>query len=674
MSVGRNDPCPCGSGKKYKKCCGLAQNKPSAGADYGDALKLYESGNLPAAMAACQRVLAKNPAHHDARHLVGVIHYNLGVARQQQGALHEALSYYAKALEQFPDEPDIHANMGTAYYELGDGDHTLQHYLKYLSRVPEDLPIQNRVAALLVQQGDMNGAESHYRAVLAYDPRNLTAIAGLARVHEQCLDVDAAIGQYQRVLDIKDNPDERLRLLALMIRRGQLDEVARQLVECLDRYPGNHEFHYLLADVYRQQGNEQKADDVYRALLAAYPDDLQIRLHWAQLKESLHQLEGAGALIDEILQRCPDEEEALLLQAKILRRQKRFDEAESVLNKAVPAGDRTDAYSVNYYFELGTLLDRCGQYDEAFGAMSRANLVNREFRQNRFDQSQQTRAFEHVKEVLGQAVLSRFPECEQTTTGTTPVFVVGFPRSGTTLLEQMLASHPEITAGDELPLMTALENHYCQTALGSRHPYPDCLADVDIECDVVNSMRDFYLQGAAGYGLPADENRFFTDKMPLNLLYLGLIHLLFPDSPIIHIHRHPLDACLSAFFTNFSVGNRYAMKLEDTAFYYAQVMSLVEHYKQHMEMNYLEIRYEDLVTNNEPTLRRVLDFIGVPWDSRCLDYHRTARVSKTSSYEQVTQALYTTSIGRYRHYLKHIEVVTRQLRPLITAFGYRLDS
>jgi len=648
----------------------MAQSKRPPGEDYGHAVQLYESGNLQAAMAVCQNIFTRNPAHPEARHLVGVINYNQGVALQQQGALNEALGYYVGALEQFPDEPDIHANMGTAYYELGNMDYAQQHYLQYLRLVPDDLPIHNRVAALLAEQGDLSGAESHYQAVIVQDTRNLTAINGLAGVYEQSLDVDAAVRQYRLSLDIEDAPETRLRLLELMIRRGQLEEVTHELVEILDRYPDNYDFHYLLAEVYRQQGNDEKADDVYRALQAACPENQQIFIRWAKLKESLNQLKPAEALVEKALQHCPDEEEALLPQAKLLRRQKRFEEAEGILRKAAPIAKRTDAYSVNYYFELGTLLDRAGRYDDAFAALSRANQVNRDFRHNQFDQSQQARAFEHVKEVLRQAVLRRFPECRQVTTGATPIFVVGFPRSGTTLLEQMLASHPEITGGDELPLMTAIENHYCQTALRSNLPYPDCMAESDITCDAVNSMCDFYLQGAAGYGLPAGENRFFTDKMPLNLQYLGLIHLLFPDSPIVHIHRHPLDTCLSAFFTNFSVGNRYAMKLEDTAFYYAQVMSLVEHYKQQLDMNYLEVRYEDLVTNSEQTLQRILDFVDVPWDDHCLDFHHTSRVAKTSSYEQVTQPLYSTSIGRYRNYLKHVEAIRPQLESLISAFGY----
>jgi hypothetical protein len=112
------------------------------------------------------------------------------------------------------------------------------------------------------------------------------------------------------------------------------------------------------------------------------------------------------------------------------------------------------------------------------------------------------------------------------------------------------------------------------------------------------------------------------------------------------------------------------MKIDDTAFYYEQVMSLVEHYKQHLNLNYLEISYEDLVTNNEATLKQVLEFIGVPWDSRCLDYRATSKVAKTASYEQVTQPLYTSSIGRYRNYHKHVEEISQQLNPLIKNMGY----
>jgi hypothetical protein len=168
--------------------------------------------------------------------------------------------------------------------------------------------------------------------------------------------------------------------------------------------------------------------------------------------------------------------------------------------------------------------------------------------------------------------------------------------------------------------------------------------------------------------------RWFTDKMPLNETHLGLIGLIFPRSPIIHVIRHPLDVMLSVFSNQLTHGFYCAYALETAAKHYALIADLIAHYRTEMALRYLAIRYEDVVSNQEASVRRMLDWIGEPFDEQCLKFHENKRYARTASYAQVTEPLYDRSRYRYRHYIKQLEPILPILEPAITRLGYTIDT
>jgi hypothetical protein len=193
----------------------------------------------------------------------------------------------------------------------------------------------------------------------------------------------------------------------------------------------------------------------------------------------------------------------------------------------------------------------------------------------------------------------------------------------------------------------------------------------------LDNLRDYYLQKVAQMGVlshdPDKQISWFTDKMPLNETHLGLIALLFPEAPLIHVIRHPLDIMVSAVSNHFTHGFFCATALETTAKHYVRVMDLVQSYRSEMALRYLPVRYEDMVTDQEGTVRSVLDFIGADFDPKCLQFHENQRYARTASYAQVTERLYDRSRFRYRHYRKHLEPVIPLLRPVIERLGYTVD-
>jgi hypothetical protein len=267
------------------------------------------------------------------------------------------------------------------------------------------------------------------------------------------------------------------------------------------------------------------------------------------------------------------------------------------------------------------------------------------------------------------------PRAEPVREGPQPIFIVGFPRSGTTMVEQSLSAHPKISAGDELTFINEISN-LMPRMLDSPLPYPEALADLWMgdQRQGLDNLRDFYLQRARQLGFIEPGSAWFTDKMPLNEMHLGLIGLIFPEAPIIHVLRHPLDVVLSVFSNHLTHGYYCANALETIAQHYMLIFGLVEHYRREMALKYLPVRYEDIVIDQESHMRRITSFIGLPFDEKCLKFHENRRYARTASYAQVTEKLYDTSRFRYRHYLTHLAPVIPILEPAILSLGYTVEG
>jgi hypothetical protein len=190
----------------------------------------------------------------------------------------------------------------------------------------------------------------------------------------------------------------------------------------------------------------------------------------------------------------------------------------------------------------------------------------------------------------------------------------------------------------------------------------------------LDNLRDFYLQRVRQAGILEPGARWFTDKMPLNETHLGLIALLFPASPIIHLVRHPLDVVVSVFSNQLTHGFYCAYELESAARHYALIADLIAHYRREMAMRYLPVRYEDMVDEQEATIRRMLDFIGEDFDESCVNFHQNRRYARTASYAQVTEKLYDRSRFRYRNYVKHLAPIVPILQPAIDRLGYVVEG
>jgi TPR repeat protein len=581
--------------------------------------------------------------------------------------------------------------------------------------VPGPLEALLRRARDALANGDMVAAESLCIHVLNVAPRVPEALWMLCQIRGRADNQRAAMSLLRRLVAIDPNHlDATLELTSLLFQRGDMasaEPLARNAVRLAPADPRAHrlmamvltehgcpqpgEHHYRRAIELSQtadpilqanlawnlkcQGKTGEARRLYEESVKAAPDVFQTWLGWARLEEADRDFAAARLRLEQAARIRPGDP-ALRLERAVLRSREGDDLAAlaelepSDSERDHPGGRATETLNSYALLEKGRILDRLGRYDEAFACFDEAKRREREASGITYHDREAREAAKRLRAFFVGGRVRLFPATPAAANSAQPIFILGFPRSGTTLVEQALSNHPGISAGDELPFINEFSETIPQL-LGSPLSYPEALSELWMGDGRhgLELLRDVYLRKAVARRVAEPGTRWFTDKMPLNEMHLGLITLIFPRSPLIHVLRHPLDVILSAFSHHLTHGYFCALALETIARHYVLVMELVEHYRTEMALRYLPVRYEDMVEDIAGSVRRMLDFIGEPFDLGCVSFHRNGRLPQTPSYAQVAEPLYDRSKFRYRHYLKHLDPVIPIVAPMISRLGYTLD-
>jgi tetratricopeptide (TPR) repeat protein len=506
---------------------------------------------------------------------------------------------------------------------------------------PNNLPATQALAMLLFNRGALAEAEVHARNSVRIGPLDIQSHNLMGLIMTEAERPQVGEYHYRRAMELHGAPHAVL-----------MANLAWNL---------------------RNQGRIAESRQLYEEALNLDPTLLRALYGWARLEETDRNFARAAELLDRAEGLSPGNTELLLERAILHRRTGALDKAISVLGQ-VERVRGSDGLLPREWQEKGILLDRMGRHAEAFEAFSESKRALKKITGKSYlaaDAEAMARRLTSFF-IAGRAQI--LPRAAVRPGVPQPVFITGFPRSGTTMVEQMLSAHPDIAAGDELPVINELTS-LAPRLLGSPLGYPDALSELWLgdKREGLEGLRDHYLQRARQLGVPREGVRWFTDKMPLNETHLGLIGLIFPQSPVIHMLRHPLDVVLSVFSNHMTHGFFCATELKTIAQHYVLVMNLVGHYRREMSSRYLPVRYEDLVERQEDGLRAMLEFIGAAYDPRCLNFHENRRYARTASYAQVTEKLHARSLYRYRSYRTQLEPVIPILQPVIARLGYVID-
>jgi tetratricopeptide (TPR) repeat protein len=597
-------PCPCGSGLRYARCCGLDWTAPWSAPD--------PPSDLDRVRAA---LVANNRA--------------------------EAQQRLIELLERSP----MHVGALGMLYELHAAEGRTAAMESLLARIvrldPNNLPATQVLALLLFNKGALAQAEHHARNAVRIAPTDAQSHNLMGMIMTEAQRPQVGEHHYRQAMKLIATPSPIL--------------VAN------------------LAWNLKNQGRMPESRALYKESMRLDPTIFQTLYGWARMEETDRNFARAGELLDAAERLSPENPSVVLQRAILHGRVKAYDQALAALEDIEQRREGGGLGPIEWS-EKGQLLDRMGRYVEAFVAFSEAKRSLRAL-------TGQTYMAEEAASLVGRLTaffvaprLEILPRAGVRSDVAQPIFIVGFPRSGTTMIEQTLSAHPLISAGDELPVVGELTG-LIPRMLNSPLAYPEALAELWLgdQIEGLDNLRDYYLQRARQLGVFRKAARWFTDKMPLNETHLGLIGLIFPQAPIIHVLRHPLDVVLSVFSNHLTHGFYCAYDLMSIARHYVLVMDLVEHYRREMALRYLPIRYEDVVDRQKESVRQTLAFIGAPYDRRCLDFHENRRYARTASYAQVTEKLYDRSRYRYLNYREQLAPVIPILEPSIKRLGYTIE-
>lgn len=451
-----------------------------------------------------------------------------------------------------------------------------------------------------------------------------------------------AVGRYEAALELDPgNATFHYRLAYAALRGNREWLVERHLLEAVRLRPWYAAAHEVLGQWYALKARHAEAMRHSAAAVALEPGSAQMIVSRAGVLAGAGDAAGAWALLEPLMDVAGLGERVAIVYAQIAGRLGREREAAerglAHLRKWATGGRAVPAERPQLLFALAGLLDGLGRYGEA------AELVvaARGMLGVAFDAGAHARG---VEARAGYFTAERMRRLPRATHGSErPVFVVGMPRSGTSLVEQILASHPAVYGAGELEAVPAVPGELAATYGGAA--YPEVLDGVGVEW--LNAAAGRYL---AAVGAMNGTARYVTDKMPLNFLELGLIELLFPGSRVIHCVRDARDTCVSCYMTDTAVGGGFCRNFETLAGYYRAYARIMAHWREVLTVPVLEVRYEDVVADVEGSARSMLEFLGLGWDERCVRFHENRRPVATASREQVRKPLYASSVGRWRNY------------------------
>lgn len=524
---------------------------------------------------------------------------------QAAGRLVEAERAYRELAASDEHREAVLEALADMYLQSGHTAQAIDTLVLLTEEVPDRQYYYDLLASTLDQMGQTGAAINHYQRLLARRPDLADAHYNLALLYKNEKRFAEAVFEYEEAirLDI-DQVEEAYSNLGVLYSEMRDATLARSMYE--KALGANGEYIpalFNLAALFEETGERQPAIEIYRQILAIEPE------HWDSLCRLAYAQKTTSADYEII----------------------------GSLRRAIENLSNDDASHEGLHFALGKVLDDVESFDDAFAAYKVANELGKR-RGLPYDRAAAEQVFGELTKLFDKEWLEK----TETSCPSAPIFVCGMFRSGSTLVEQILAAHPSIRAGGELDFLPWL-------AARRLAPYPQRLES--ISADELRQVADEYLAQVRMI-FPDEEN--VTDKRPDNFLHVGLIRAMFPAARIVVTKRELRDNCLSIYFQQLGGNLRYATDLANIAHYYRQQERLMAHWQAVLGENVFSVDYDELVRNPEPILRKLIEFLGLPWDERCLDFQRSESLVKTASVWQVREPLHKRSSGRWQNYASSI--------------------
>ena len=628
-------------------------------ANLGEMCRL--AGRLDEAIAASRRAIALDPNNAGA-------HSNLGIALFEQGRFEEALELYDRAIALQDYFAQAHSNRGNALQRLKRFAEAEPSYRRAVELQPNFAEAWNNLGTCLRELKRAAEAETVYRKALDLQPNNPDTLDNLALAVKDLDRLDEAANLLQRALVIEQNSDKiHLHYGTVLLDQKKVEEAAAAAGRALALNPNNHDTINLMGRVAFERGDLDSALIDYRRALTLKPDLADAHNNIGNVLKELGRLAEAEEAYLQALRLDPNIAGVYVNLAD----SKKFAPGDTHLVAMETLAAKPDGLSksdrMQLDFALGKAYADLQDYPRSFRHLLDGNAAKRATIS--YDQKSVLALFDQIENVFTAELIAA--KAGGGEPSPSPIFVIGMPRSGTTLVEQIIASHPLVHGAGELQTF----NDVILTVHGpdgSTLSYPEFVPTLDaaalrqIGSHYIAALRELALK--QGDRKNANQIQRITDKMPSNYYFVGLIHLALPNAKIIHSIRDPVDTCISCFSKLFSAEQNHTYDLAELGRYYSRYERLMAHWRRVLpEGSVLDVRYEDVVADLEGQARRIIAHCGLPWDDRCLSFHRTERPIRTASATQVRKPIYKSAVGRWRVY-------EEQLGPLLNALNDRIVS
>lgn len=667
--------------------------------------RLYGQGKFEQAEKVCRQLLQARPGNADAHNI-------LGVSLNAQGRADEAIASLQRAIEFAPAASNVHANLGEILRQNKKIDEAAKVLEKAVELDPQNAQALNNLGITYFERRQPKRAIEYYCRAIEASPPLAEAHNNLGNARRVVGDIDGAIQAYQDALVHRERyPEAYNNLGTLLQQRGQVDEAEHAFRKAINQNPGYIEPYDNLANIQIGKKNDIEALRVLADALKIAPAHVATLLITArtQLRRGAYQLAEQATRL--ALKQEPENAEALTILGQVLHETDRFDEALEVLERAVAASPNNPE-ALNFYgvaLKSTGRLDEAREYilkalrgnRRMFGAYANLNdlvdfsegegaelfeEMDRIFKAAKNpetdpylalhfayakaldDRGEHERALQHY--IMGGKLKRAQLDYKEEETGgffdqiraafpkerfekrefaglddDRPVFIVGMPRSGSTLVEQILSSHPDVYGAGEVK--------YLSIALGKlRDRFPSLPRYPDMMAKITPAQMDIAAKGyIATLTKTSGDAKRVTDKLLTNYFFVGLLNLLYPNAKVIHTRRDPVDTCLSGFTKLFKDDMPHSYDLSELGRYYAKYRELMEHWEKVLPKGFMTtVVYEDVVADTEKEARRLIDFLGLPWNDKCVDFHKSDRPVKTASVAQVRKPIYKTSVKRWKKY------------------------
>jgi len=559
---------------------------------------------------------------------------DLGIRYIQRKEFNEAIKIYEKILAEHPNNFDANLNLGTIFAQSNNLKKATELWAKAIKINPKIPDAHNNLASIYMRLGEYDKASKHIKEAIRINPKFSLA--------------------YNNLGMLKTNT-------------GFLEEGKSNFLKAIELDPKNIMAFYNLANLYQKLNDIENSENFYIKAIGINPMFFEAYNNLMNMYERIGENTKLKDIINKSEKYFIDNSSIKLFKGKLLFKLKEYKDAINNL-ESIQFDLINKTKEISRCTTLAKCYDQIGDYKKAYKFFNLANENNFIINKDKIDKEKAINIIKERIDFFENPIIKEWPIPNSNKIKKNPIFLIGFPRSGTTLLDTVLRSHPSIDVIEEKPTIDIFIKKLKEKTFSNLNNLKF------LEDNLLDEMRNVYYESLSKY-VKKDDKKICIDKMPLNIIHVGEIVRIFPKAKFILAIRHPCDTVLSCFMQSFVLNDSMAnfLNLEDSSNMYNLTMTLWEKYLNVLKINYHTIKYEDVVSNFEVSIKKLLEFLELPWSENVTKFYETAEkrgIISTPSYDQVNKPLYSKSINRWKNYESQFSNILPILKPWIERYGY----